>query len=164
MKKTLLILGILFFVANVSAEDAEVSEIRDVATPETSEEIPAATPEEVDDLEFKTGIISSTGGGGIKSSVVDTPNLDGVPGEEGNAVSGSVSNNKGKCAAVVSNNSTLTSYSVNYEVQGSNERGVVAFRKNFSARLSPGQTAENNFACREGLAMSLNVKSGRKLE
>lgn len=164
MKTLLHFLSILIFILPAYAQEVPLESTEGSTEAPVSEMDAIETEEEEEkDLEFKTGVISSMGQI-KKSGAVDTSALDGVPGEEQPAVSGSVRKLKrGRCSAFIKNNSEKSAYSVRYKVQGFNERGSSVFNRNFSSRLSAGESDSHEFACRDGLNMRLVVTSGKKL-
>ncbi|MDD2941656.1 MAG: hypothetical protein PHC51_01705 [bacterium] len=133
-----------------------------VTSSETSEK---QEPEEPQKLE--RGVISSFGSFKRSAGVElkEQAEIKSENNEEAQSVvNGSVKQiSRGKCEAVINNNSSKSSYSVKFQVVGYNSAGSKAFSKSFAGRVAAGESFDRQFSCREGLNMELVIISGKKL-
>lgn len=138
------------------------------AAPESTESETSTEKQEPEEPQkLERGVISSFGSFKRSAGVElkEQPEIKGQGDEEAQSVvSGSVRQvSRGKCEAVINNNSSKSSYSVKFQVVGYNSAGTKAFSKNFAGRVAAGESFSRPLICREGLNMQLVILSGKRL-
>ncbi len=98
-----------------------------------------------------------------RSEAVDTASSP-TQGDEPSPVSGSISYAKNGCVARVTNTDKKSSYSVSFDVIGTNKQGSTALKRSFSASLKPEETVTHTVSCSKDLNMQVVLKSGRKVK
>lgn len=115
------------------------------------------------DGSIRPGVIASTGsykGGAATDTVTSTP----ASGDAAAPVSASVKRIKrDECVVELVSSDQAASYSVNFVVEGINERGKKVLQKSFAATVGPKNKVTRNLSCREGLNLQVVLQSGKPL-
>jgi len=125
------------------------------AVPEKKEEKPET---------IKTGVIASSTKTG-SFAAIDVETSGAAPGDEASVISASVLRPKRDvCIAKVMNNGTKP-YSVNFAVEGVNQRGAKTLNTSYSATIPPKGSIERQIPrCDSDLNIGINLRSAKALK
>jgi hypothetical protein len=143
-------------------------------TPETATAAngtPAAEPTEKPLRKLTPGVVASSGRFTFRGQSVGTSSNAEISGNDpgANPVTGTVKRiDSFRCAAVLSNVSEKSTYSVTFELIKSDRpvgnNSANPNKRSFSATLGPGKSVERSFACQPTDNLQLALKSGRELK
>lgn len=143
-------LGLIVFTAGLALGASRAN---------AEEKAPSKDPEKL-----KSGVIASFGSA-KNVAAVDVPVVDQSPGEQPTPVTASVSRKgQSRCVATVTNASTESAYSVNFDVIGNDTSGRITSRRNFTATVGAGKSETREVTCGRDDSMQVVLKSGRKVK